>query len=271
MIPVTDVVTGEAVLIFYLALLIIGPCLGSFASAITWRAPRGQSWISSDRQAARSCCPHCGGQLRWFDLIPLISWMAHLGRCRMCGHSLSWMYPALEIAAFLLSWAFLYMYGSSILFLGALSLLPFLLALVVISANGHKLPDQLLMIVGGITIVCISFHAYVSDRPAAYALDHSLGLAAMMVCGACLCWARQRIGKGAFSCVAQFKLLAIAGLWFGLTQSPVFMILAGFYGAVYGALSQKRAEGAPKMEHAFITSFLMTMVAGDAISRLFLN
>jgi prepilin signal peptidase PulO-like enzyme (type II secretory pathway) len=76
---------------------LIGMCMGSFASAIAARAPAGQSWISSKGKAERSRCPVCGHVLSWKDLIPLLSWISTLGKCRYCRTKISPLYPALEL------------------------------------------------------------------------------------------------------------------------------------------------------------------------------
>jgi leader peptidase (prepilin peptidase) / N-methyltransferase len=46
----------------------------------------------------RSRCPECGGSIRWFDNIPLVSWFFLRGRCRDCKAAISWRYPAVELA-----------------------------------------------------------------------------------------------------------------------------------------------------------------------------
>ena len=68
------------------AFAVLGLVFGSFASAMIYRIPRGQSvWGTKDRSA----CPHCGQELKTRDLIPLFSWLMAKGRCRHCGAKLS--------------------------------------------------------------------------------------------------------------------------------------------------------------------------------------
>lgn len=74
-------------------LLIIGGLIfGSFLSALIWRMRTGESMWNS-----RSKCPNCHHQLAWYDLIPILSWMLLLGRCRYCKQPVSWYYPLLEL------------------------------------------------------------------------------------------------------------------------------------------------------------------------------
>lgn len=77
-------------LIFVLA---IGLALGSFLGALTHRLPRKESNVSG-----RSRCPRCGTQIKWYDNIPLLSFLLLGGRCRSCGRKISVRYPLIELA-----------------------------------------------------------------------------------------------------------------------------------------------------------------------------
>jgi leader peptidase (prepilin peptidase) / N-methyltransferase len=66
-------------------------CWGSFLNVVGYRIIRGYSFTG------RSFCPHCRQQLAWYDLIPLISWVALQGRCRTCRNSISLLYPFIEL------------------------------------------------------------------------------------------------------------------------------------------------------------------------------
>jgi leader peptidase (prepilin peptidase)/N-methyltransferase len=71
----------------------IGLALGSFLNVCIVRLPADQSIISP-----RSRCPQCETQLRWYDNIPLLSYLLLRGHCRTCNQSISWRYPAVELA-----------------------------------------------------------------------------------------------------------------------------------------------------------------------------
>lgn len=85
-----------------LALLIVlaacyGLIIGSFLNAWAYRLAHGERIT-----AGRSHCPHCGHQIRWYDNIPLVSWLVLRGRCRDCGAPISWRYPVGEATTALL-------------------------------------------------------------------------------------------------------------------------------------------------------------------------
>ncbi|HZL96256.1 MAG TPA: prepilin peptidase, partial [Vicinamibacterales bacterium] len=65
----------------------IGLCIGSFLNVVIYRLPIGQSIVTPP-----SRCRTCGYQLRWYDNIPVLSWVFLRGRCRKCGVSVSIQY-----------------------------------------------------------------------------------------------------------------------------------------------------------------------------------
>src|SRR5579864_7303838 len=76
------------------ALVAFAPIVGSFLGVLIIRLPNRApiGW-------ARSRCDFCNTELVGWDLVPLASWFLARGRCRHCGHSLTWFYPAVELAA----------------------------------------------------------------------------------------------------------------------------------------------------------------------------
>ena len=65
---------------------------GSFLNVCIVRLPRGESIATP-----RSHCPHCGHVVRWYDNVPVQSFLLLLGRCRDCGVRISWQYPLVEL------------------------------------------------------------------------------------------------------------------------------------------------------------------------------
>ncbi|MEG0872573.1 MAG: prepilin peptidase [Clostridia bacterium] len=72
-------------------IFIIGSLFGSFFSLATYRIPRKQDIVST-----RSYCPTCKHRLEFFDLIPVLSYIFHFGKCRYCGEKISIRYFLLE-------------------------------------------------------------------------------------------------------------------------------------------------------------------------------
>lgn len=83
-----------------ISLFLLGTAVGSFLNVWSRRLLRGQS------PTGRSRCEHCGRILSWRDLIPVLSFVTLLGRCRDCRQPLSWQYPLVELGTGILFAAF---------------------------------------------------------------------------------------------------------------------------------------------------------------------
>lgn len=73
-------------------IFILGTIIGSFLNVVILRYNTGRSI------GGRSGCMHCNYQLRWYDLIPILSWVFLRGKCRKCGSKISAQYPLVELA-----------------------------------------------------------------------------------------------------------------------------------------------------------------------------
>jgi len=88
-----------------LTLFIFGLIFGSFANALVWRLKTEQTL------GGRSMCPQCRATIRWYDNIPVLSFLWLRGKCRACRKPISWRYPVVEL---LMAIGFVFM-GRSIL------------------------------------------------------------------------------------------------------------------------------------------------------------
>lgn len=69
-----------------------GCCIGSFLNVVIYRMPRDKSLVSPG-----SFCPACGRHIRFYDNIPLISWLVLRAKCRYCRASISPRYFVIEL------------------------------------------------------------------------------------------------------------------------------------------------------------------------------
>jgi len=117
----------------YLALILVGLCMGSFAGALTWRLrakqleqdkadnePIDQNEYKRLKKLVkisvvndRSQCLNCTYVLKWYDLIPLFSWLSLGGRCRKCRKPIGYLEPLIElgVAIFFVSSYFFWPYS----------------------------------------------------------------------------------------------------------------------------------------------------------------
>lgn len=150
--------------------LVAGLLLGSFLNVCIVRVPRGESVVRPG-----SHCRGCGHRVRWFDNVPVLSWVLLRGRCRDCGAGISWKYLFVELAVgvwfarlgYELGYAFL---GSAqqarhdhvdsaaylIFVLGSAALGWLLIGLMMIDWEWQRLPDAFTLsgIAIGLFLVC---------------------------------------------------------------------------------------------------------------------
>ena len=70
----------------------LGCCIGSFLNVVIYRLPREKSLVSPG-----SACPHCGKAIRFYDNIPLVSWLVLRAKCRNCKAPISARYFIVEL------------------------------------------------------------------------------------------------------------------------------------------------------------------------------
>ena len=80
-------------LILYIIVFVFGIVIGSFLNVCIYRIPKKENIVST-----RSHCMACGYQLKWYDLVPLLSYILLGGKCRKCKTKLSLQYPIIEAA-----------------------------------------------------------------------------------------------------------------------------------------------------------------------------
>jgi len=79
--------------VWLIFLFALGACVGSFLNVVIYRLPRGLSIVFPG-----SHCPSCGRPIRWYDNIPLVSYLVLRARCRACGVRISPRYLIIELA-----------------------------------------------------------------------------------------------------------------------------------------------------------------------------
>lgn len=92
MIDALPMIVGQAFAVIY------GLVIGSFLAVCILRLPEDRSLL------VPSACPGCGTKIRWFDNVPVVSWLALRGRCRTCATPISPFYPMVELLTGLLGW-----------------------------------------------------------------------------------------------------------------------------------------------------------------------
>ncbi|HLD25032.1 MAG TPA: prepilin peptidase [Patescibacteria group bacterium] len=242
-------------MMFFVGLL--GVAIGSFLNVLIDRIPKGEDIVWKP-----SYCDYCKKRLRWFELIPLISFIMQRRRCTRCRKRLSWQYPAVELATgigfVLLYWH----HPDSLLRLFAYSLiLCCLLVLFVIDWKHMILPDSLLGMVLGTTII-LGVFLPPSDR---FTHVGSAVASGVLFLGL---WAITR-GRGLG--FGDVKLVTVLGLLLGYPHTVIAWYAAFLTGAMWGVILMIRRHASMKSRIAFgpflIAGAAGAIVWGDTIWR----
>jgi leader peptidase (prepilin peptidase)/N-methyltransferase len=222
---------------------LFGACVGSFLNVVVWRLPRQESIVYPG-----SHCPRCGSALRWFENLPVLSWLLQAGRCRHCQGSIAVRYPLVELLTAGLwvanSLARPTAMGSDpqplLLLLAGWLLLSWLIPLTLIDLDQLWLPEPLCRwgLLLGLACTAVIGLGQGLEQGRLLLLHHLLAAAAgllgfEMVSGL----AERLIGRPALG-LGDAKLAALLGAWLGLTGLGLTVTLAVFAGAVVGMLGR---------------------------------
>ena len=227
-----DILFAPHIAFWWITVGLFGLCLGSFAGALIYRLPKNIR--ITGRQ--RSNCPKCKTALAGRDLIPVLSWIVQKGRCRYCANKISYDYLFAEIGTCALSLAFFGIYGLQIYTFFLILAAPLMVAIIVIDLRHMIIPDKLnaaLAALGIMVLVVYGFFepwhltkaAMLSSVSGAFFFFVTAYLIAL---GAFAVLKKQALGGG------DIKFFAVAGLWLGAAVLPVFMMLAGILGCIFG-------------------------------------
>lgn len=123
---------------FQIMSFILGCCFGSFYNVVIYRVPRDESIVSPG-----SRCPGCGSSIASYDNIPIVSFLLLGGKCRHCGTSISFRYPAVEILTGLFAFLLFRRYGLHPQILIEFIFLSMLLIIAMIDFDTFLIPDVL--------------------------------------------------------------------------------------------------------------------------------
>ncbi len=202
---------------------LLGLCLGSFLNVCIYRIPAGESIINPP-----SRCPFCKEHIRFYDNIPVLSYIILRGRCRSCGGKISIQYPVVEISEALFSYILFIKFGLSIEYIAYLAFISSLIVITFIDLRHMIIPDIISIpgIIAGIVSSIILPHIHI--------IDSIIGLVA---------------GGGSFYLIAliflnikgkegmgggDIKLIAMIGAWMGWRPLPIVVLISSIMGIIIG-------------------------------------
>ncbi|MDC0661779.1 prepilin peptidase [Marinobacter sp. SS21] len=234
--------------ILFAGVVSISLCIGSFLNVVILRLPKmmEQDWRcqcedflevpEKQRTPAQkitlsspnSTCPSCGHEIKAWENIPVVSYLALRGKCSACKTAISPRYPIVEALTALVSVLTIWLLGPTVATLWALLLIWALIALTGIDLDTQLLPDSITYPLLWLGLI-LNYHGVLTDFNSAFwgAIAGYLSLWSVywlfkLVTG------KEGMGHG------DFKLLAALGAWLGWQMLPVVILLSSVVGAVVG-------------------------------------
>lgn len=221
--------------------LLFGLVVGSFLNVVVWRLPRGENLSKP-----RSHCPGCGVLIRWFDNIPVVSWLLLRAKCRGCGTHISGRYPFVELLTgvlFALAWL---QHGDHLTTTILASV--FLAAMVAISfidIDHRIIPDRIskpgivfFIALAPLSLLHLTQPPFVASvKPALSAWLHAgagaaVGIGVILVIRSVGSWILKKEAMG----LGDAKLLGLIGAAVGPIHALYSLALACLGGAVIGSI-----------------------------------
>jgi leader peptidase (prepilin peptidase) / N-methyltransferase len=227
---------------------LIGLLAGSFLNVVIHRLPlmleqrwnrecaelRGQELAPEETLGLalpRSRCPACGTPIRWYQNIPLLSFILLRGRCASCHSPIGWRYPAVEaLTGVLFAWVVL-RHGNGIAGLAGCGLAAALIALACIDWDTTLLPDDITLPLTWAGLIAAALGWTRADLSASL-WGAVAGYLSLWLINRGYALIRHEDGMGN----GDFKLLAALGAWFGWQALMPIVLLASVSGAVVGLL-----------------------------------
>ena len=210
----------------------LGAAVGSFLNVCIYRWPADQSVLRP-----RSRCPSCGQQIRWYDNIPIVSWLVLRGRCRNCGAPISIQYPAIEFITGVIWLSAALRFGFTVEALRSAIFLSILLGIALTDAREMVIPDQ--FSVGG-TVIGLIFAGLPGGMPLKSAL---LGAGLSYAFFWAVKFSAEKILKKPALGVGDIHMMAMVGAFLGVPGALLTMLLGSILGLVIGVpLSMARGQ-----------------------------
>jgi leader peptidase (prepilin peptidase)/N-methyltransferase len=218
-------------IIFFVA-FIFGALIGSFLNVCILRLPKDESLVSPP-----SHCPNCKTSIRFYDNIPLISYLVLMGRCRSCRDKISPRYFVVELLMALLSVALLHHLGLGFAFFVSFVFVAALVVISFVDLDVRIVPDVISLPGIGLGLLAAVFSWWFSVNPQSILPSPLSSLLGILIGGGLLlivAWGYEYFtgveGMGG----GDVKLLAMIGAFLGWQSIPFTLFFASLAGSVVG-------------------------------------
>ncbi|WP_217586971.1 prepilin peptidase [Lentibacillus saliphilus] len=199
---------------------LFGIIVGSFLNVVGLRLPIKQSFVHG-----RSECPHCTHPLKWYDLIPLISYIIQRQKCRYCHKNIAPLYPIVELSTGLLFAFSVRAIGLETELMTALLLIALLMIILVSDLTYMIIPNRLLLFFFPLFILMRLINPL---TPWWSSIAGALG--AMILLALIILISKGGMGAG------DMKLFGVIGIVLGFKQTLLAFFLSTIIGALIGII-----------------------------------
>ncbi len=210
-------------LIIPLFVLVFGLVIGSFLNVCICRLPKDESVVSPP-----SHCPACGYQIRWYDNIPLVSYLLLRGKCRGCGVPISLQYPVVELLNGLLTLAVFLRFGPSLTGVAMVLFCSSLVVITFIDLEHQIIPDEISLpgiAIGFVLSFFLRGHGWLNSL-----LGILLGGGSLLL----VAWSYERLTGNEGMGGGDIKLLAMMGAFLGWKAVPFILFTSSLSGSIIG-------------------------------------
>ena len=219
--------------------VLVGAVVGSFLNVVIARVPAGESIVSP-----RSRCPQCKAFIRWYDNVPVVSWLVLRARCRACGSRISARYPAVEALGAAAALVAVSRHGLSGAAAAEFAFAAALFALAFIDIDTWLLPNA-------ITWPLIAFGlvmGWLGVTPAGSALSAAYGAGLGFAAFGLVAWLGEKVFRKEALGFGDVWLLAGLGAFMGPAGLLPIVLLASIQGATVGLALLALGKGEPGTE-----------------------
>lgn len=222
-------------ILLIIIIFVLGLCFGSFVNMLVYRTAVKYRLMKGDHKSrpyneSRSFCDYCGKQLKWYENVPVVSWLVLKRKTKCCHKKLPVSYPIVEL-------------GTGILFVINFQFL----------ISNDQL-NWLTVLLSSIIVVLLVFNAVFDWK---YMILPDFGTIILVICGLILIWASHAspvqnilsalvaagfllilnlITKGKGMGMGDVKLAMFMGLFLGYPKIIVVFYVAFIVGAIYGLI-----------------------------------
>jgi len=205
--------------------ILFGAMVGSFLNVCIFRLPKEESIIWPG-----SHCPNCNKPIKFYDNIPLMSYLLLWGKCRYCKKPISFQYPLVEgITALCSLWLFI-KFGPSLSFLFFFAFVAALIVITVIDLYHQIIPDAISLPGIGVGLIASLILPQITFFNSLIGV--LLGGGSLFIVGTLYQWFFKREGMGG----GDVKLLAMIGAFLGWKAVILTILLSSLIGSITGII-----------------------------------